>query len=95
MSGSTEAPEALISFSLNVPAHNRTAYLFGSCNEIELKRILSTLPDSSRPDLTCARRAPTVCRISEAVKGSRGCARLGGIFLVDESETILDALVAV
>lgn len=36
-----------------------------------------------------------VCRISEAAKGSRGCARLAGIFLVEDSETISIVLVDV
>lgn len=88
------APEALISFSLNVPAHRSTAYLLGSCSEIELNRIFSMGFGASAPCLTYDRRAATVCRISLAVKGSRGCARLAGMDLVDDVvvETILTVI---
>jgi hypothetical protein len=43
--------------------------------------------------LTYVRTAPTVCLISEAVKGSRGWARLGGIVLVEDAETMLTVCV--
>lgn len=90
---STFPPAALICFSLNVPAHSRTAYLLGSRNEIELNNIFSAPRCRPASELTYDRTAATVLRISEAVKGSRGWARLGGICLVEERETMLKMFV--
>lgn len=80
---------ALICFSVKVPSQSRTAYLFGSRSPIELNKIFSIGFGAAAPALTCDRTAATVCRISLAVKGSRGWARLEGIVRDEAAETML------